>query len=405
MRDPATKPISASKSENLTLGVILFSRTSLNIPVRLSYFFLPAITRGLGVSLYAGSTLVSARSLAGVVAPLFGSESDRRGGRQVMSLGLVFLIVGTALVAGLPWYALVLFGFGLLGISKSAYDPAMQSYVGQRVPYERRGRALGLVELAWSGALLAMPLCGWLIGHVSWRAPFALVVVLGGISWWLTRRILTPAPQEMERVQADGRRLRDGLAALSHSIHYLWQDPQARLALIISALLTLAQDSVLVVYGAWIEDSFGLTLTALGLFTLVISLAELTAELGVAFFSDRVGKRRAVFTSVALLGFGYWLLPRLTGSLTVAAVGTAFVVLVFEFSIVGLIPIISGLNATARGTLMSLNVAAISVGRVVAAPLAVALYEPGDLTRNGLVAAMLCLVLLGLLTRLRERGH
>jgi predicted MFS family arabinose efflux permease len=95
----------------------------------------------------------------------------------------------------------------------------------------------------------------------------------------------------------------------------------------------------------------------------------------------------------------------LTGSLTAAAVGTAFVILVFEFSIVGLIPIISGLNATARGTLMSLNVAAISVGRVVAAPLAVALYEPGDLTRNGLVAATLCLVLLGLLTQLRERGY
>jgi predicted MFS family arabinose efflux permease len=70
-----------------------------------------------------------------------------------------------------------------------------------------------------------------------------------------------------------------------------------------------------------------------------------------------------------------------------------------------LIPIVSGLNATARGTLMSLNVAAASVGRMVAAPMAVALYRPGDLTRNGPVSALVCLLLLGLLSRLREGGH
>jgi hypothetical protein len=48
---------------------------------------------------------------------------------------------------------------------------------------------------------------------------------------------------------------------------------------------------------------------------------------------------------------------------------------------------------------------ATSVGRVVAAPLAVALYQPGDITRNGLISAIVCLVLLVLLTQLRERGH
>jgi predicted MFS family arabinose efflux permease len=95
----------------------------------------------------------------------------------------------------------------------------------------------------------------------------------------------------------------------------------------------------------------------------------------------------------------------MTGSLVAALAGTAFVILGFEFSIVGLIPIISGLNATERGTLMSLNMSATSVGRMVAAPLAVVLYQPGDITRNGLISAIVCLVLLVLLTQLRERGH
>jgi predicted MFS family arabinose efflux permease len=403
--DSAAQIASTAESEKRTLGVVLFSRTNLNIPVRLSYFFLPAISRGLGVSLYAGSLLVSVRSLTGIVAPLFGSQSDRWGGRQVMGLGLGFLILGAGLTAGLPWFAAVLFGFGLMGLAKSAYDPAMQSYVGQRVPYARRARALGLVELTWSFALLVMPLCGWLIERVSWRAPFALVAAVGAVSWWLARRVLKPRPLEQDKRPDDVGGWSVGAVALVGNVRFLARDRQARLALMISVLLAFAQENVFVVYGAWIEDSFGLTVTALGLLTLVVGVSELFAELGVAFLSDRIGKRRAVFISLSLTGCGYLLLPQLSASLPAAVAGTAFLILAFEYTIVGLIPIISGLNASVRGTLMSLNIAAISLGRVVSAPLAVALYQPGDLTRNGLLAAMVCLVMLGLLSRLRERGY
>lgn len=405
MRNTAGTSIGASEAEKTTLGVILFSRTNLNVPVRLTYFFLPAIARGLGVSLAAASTLVSARSLTGIAAPVFGSQSDRWGRRKVMSLGLCLLVVGAALTAGLPWYGFALLAFGLIGLAKSAYDPAMQAYVGQRVPYERRGRALGLAELAWSGALLLMPLCGWLIARVGWRAPFGLVAVLGVVSLCLTRRILAPGSQVAGERWGRAARRRDDFSALVRNTRYLWHDRQARLALTINALLTFAQDNLFIVYGAWMEDRFGLTVTALGMITLVVGLAEFNAELGVALLSDRLGKRRAVFLSLIITGCGYLLLPQMTAGLAAALAGTAFVILGFEYSIVGLIPIVSGLNATARGTLMSLNVAAISAGRMVAAPLAVALYQPGDLTRNGLVSALMCLVLLGLLSRLRERGH
>lgn len=56
------------------------------------------------------------------------------------------------------------------------------------------------------------------------------------------------------------------------------------------------------------------------------------------------------------------------------------------------------------GALMSLSWAAMSLSRVIAAPVGVALYTPGDIGVNGPVSAAACVLLLLVLLRLRERG-
>jgi predicted MFS family arabinose efflux permease len=183
------------------------------------------------------------------------------------------------------------------------------------------------------------------------------------------------------------------------------EDPQSILALTTTALIGFAQINVLVVYGAWMEDRFGLTVSRLGVVTLVIGAAELAAELAVAFVSDRFGKRHSVFVSVIFTGLAYVVLPHLTGSLAAALVGTAVMTFFFEFTVVGLLPLVSGINAEARGTVMSLSRAAGSASRAVAALVGVTLYTAGDLGRNGPVSALACLLLVIVLLRLRERGH
>jgi predicted MFS family arabinose efflux permease len=106
-----------------------------------------------------------------------------------------------------------------------------------------------------------------------------------------------------------------------------------------------------------------------------------------------------------LTALAYLLLPHLTGSLVLALVGSAVMTFFFEFTIVALLPLLSGMNAEARGTVMSLGRAAGAASRAVAAPVGVALYRFGDITRNGPVSAGVCLLILVLLVRLRERGH
>jgi predicted MFS family arabinose efflux permease len=402
--DAACADFSAATGDT-GLAVILVARTALNVPVRMSTFFLPAIARGLAVPLSAGSTLVSVGNLMGLVAPLFGTLSDRAGGRRVMIFGTGLFAMGALLTAALPFYAVALVTFAIMGLGKMAFDPAMQVFLGQRVPYERRGRALGLAELAWSVSLLAMPLCGWLIGAVSWRTPYLLLGILGIPIWWLTRRAL-PQDAASDREPAPwARDLKETLTSLSCLVRAVWRDRQSRLALAATALIGFAQINVMVVYGAWMEDGFGLTVANLGLVTLLMGVAEFVAELAVAFVSDRFGKRRSVFVSVIFTGLAFFALPRLTGSLAVALVGSAVMIFFFEFTVVGLIPLVSGINAEARGTVMSLGRAVGSASRAIAAPVGVALYAPGDIGLNGPISALACLLLLLVLLQLRERGH
>lgn len=399
------RPAHSSAGEDVGLGVILIARMALNVPIRLTTFFLPAITRGLAVPLSAGSALVSVTSLMGLVAPLFGALSDRTGGRRIMVSGTAAFGAGVLLMAGLPWYGAAVVAFGCIGLAKMAFDPAMQVFIGQRVPYERRGRALGLSELAWSLALLAMPVCGWLMDAVSWRAPFLLLAISSVPIWWLTRRALPSdqAPNASSASESFG--VRQTLSSLLTQVRQVGRDRQSMLALATLALIGFAQINVLVVYGAWMEDRFGLTVSSLGIVTLIIGAAELAAELGVAFISDRLGKRRSVFVSVMFTGLAYLALPRLTGSLTAALLGAAVMTFFLEFTIVGLLPLVSGMNADARGTVMSLGRAAGSASRAIAAPVGVALYSQGDIGVNGPVSALACLLLLAVLLVLRERRH
>jgi predicted MFS family arabinose efflux permease len=406
MPDPDTRGARSHSEDHETgLVVILVARVISNIPYRLSTFFLPAVARGLGVTLSAAGALVSTASLMGLVAPFFGAISDRSGGRRVMILATALFAIGALLMAGLPWYGVAVVAFGLIGLAKMAFDPAMQVFIGQRVPYERRGRVLGLTELAWALSLLAMPLCGWLIETVSWRAPFLLLGLVGLPVWWLTRRALPADLPSDQGLGSEPRGVQRILTSLLGQVRQVWRDPQSVLALVTLALIGFAQINVLVVYGAWMEDRFGLAVSNLGLVTLVIGAAELAAELAVAFVSDRVGKRRSVFVSVIFTGVAYLALPRLSGSLVAALVGSAVMTFFFEFTIVGLLPLVSGMNAEARGTLMSLGRAAGSASRAVAAPVGVALYTAGDIGRNGPVSALACLLLLLVLLRLRERGR
>jgi DHA1 family inner membrane transport protein len=363
----------------LQLGAATLARLFLNTSRRFAYPFAPALSRGLGVPLTAITSLLAVNQATGVLSPLFGPLGDRWGYRQLMLVGLALLAVGMLAGGSLPAYGAVMLALFLAGLGKSVFDPALQAYAGERVPYRHRGLAVGLLEFSWAGSsLLGIPLAGLLIERLGWRSPF---FALGGLG--LLSAIVLAA-----LIPGDGRRPdAGGPADFWQAWRRLSRERAALGALGFGFLVSAANDNLFVVYGAWLEEIFDLSIVALGTATLVIGAAELMGEVLTAAIADRLGLKRAVTTGLALSALSYALLPWVGRALPLALAGLFFTFLTFEFTIVTAFSLFTEILPGARGTMMSGIVAAFSVGRVVGALLGGPVWLAGGLAATGLVSA------------------
>lgn len=378
------------------LVAVLLARLAVNGGIRVVYPFLPEIARGLGVSLAVVSALVALRSFVAVGAPLVARAAESLGRRSLMLAGLGFALAGSGLIivapgagpAGSPaLVGLAALGFVLAGAAKPAFDVPMQGWFGERVPYRQRGRVIGITELTWALSLLAtVPLAGVLIPRFGWQSAFAVVAALALVGLVAVRLLLRP-DRPTQRTRRPLRLSRERVRVLAVVFVY-----------------TVAAELMFVVYGAWLEDDLGLSVTAIGLFTIIVVASELTGEGGVAAFADRLGAKRTILLGLVASGLAYASLGAVGGSLAAAIVAVVVWFVGFEVTIVATIPLVSELAAESRDRLLSLMVSTMALARGGGALLGPPLYDLGGIAASGLAAAALVAISALLLRGVAEPG-
>jgi predicted MFS family arabinose efflux permease len=337
--------------------VFTFTRTVLNTGFRLIYPFIATFARALGVEVEAIALAVTARSALGLSGPLLGNLGDSIGRKRAMLFGLSLFALGFTLVLVLPSYPSLLIALLLGAAGKIIFDPAMQAHLGDQVAYDRRSTAIALTEIGWSGAsLLGLPIVGWFIAEQGWVSPFPLLALMMLICIFLLWRVLPDdAPTPGSRIT-----LRSAwISIINH--------PPAIAALATSLLISAGNELVNIVYGLWLEESFGLQVVALGAASSVIGFAELSGEGLVATITDQLGKKRAVSIGLLITAAACIILPIIGHSIAGVLFGLFLFYLSFEFTFVSLIPLVTELVPSARATLMAGNLAAAAGGRALGA--------------------------------------
>lgn len=127
---------------------------------------------------------------AGVLAARFGP-------RRVLTFGVIWWCIATALTAILPptvphallWLITIRF---TLGAGESVIYPAANQFVARWVPQQERGFVNGLIFAGvGAGSGLTPPLLTWLITEHGWRSAFWFSAVIGfvaGSVWWIFAR-------------------------------------------------------------------------------------------------------------------------------------------------------------------------------------------------------------------------
>jgi MFS family permease len=136
---------------------------------------LPALGRQFGVALDGLSwvfTLYLLVNIAGIA--VMSTLADRYGRRPVYMACVAIFLAGSALAVVSHDYGVFLLARAIQAFGAGGIFPVATAAIGDRVPPERRGAALGLVAATWGLAAVLGPTYGGLVTHfVSWRWIFA----------------------------------------------------------------------------------------------------------------------------------------------------------------------------------------------------------------------------------------
>ena len=386
MTEPARSD--RERESERSLARLTFAKGVSNTSLRWFGPFLPTLESAFGATTTQLTTILGIGELAGLSTLLTGRQLDRGRERLIVVLGMVATSVGclVALVGTTLWFAaaVVLVVFGVVNVTAAG-----RAFIGRRVPYERRGRAIGLFETSWALSLLVgAPIVAVLIGLAGWRGPFAVLAVANAGAAALVARAHVRAVRAARTAPSTST----GVEALEPAVP---GEPGNPFRLPLRAWLTVAGSgfigftglAIFAISGAWLDDAFGVSTGGLGVVAMGFGAVELASSLSSARFADRWGKLRSTVAGLALLIVGLGIMSIADDRLSVGVIGILTFLVGFEFAIVTSISLVTEAAPEARGRA---GVAAAAAGTIARAGGAVAsgwLYSRSGVDGSAAIAA------------------
>ena len=134
-----------------------------------------------------------------------GRLGDLVGRRRLLTGGIAVFTVATLLCGLAPTLPVLIAARALQGVGAAAMMALTMAFVGDAVPEERTGRAMGLLgTMSAVGTAAGPSLGGVLVEVLGWRSIFLVVVPLGLLALGLVRTLPGAAPAARGRFDTAG---------------------------------------------------------------------------------------------------------------------------------------------------------------------------------------------------------
>jgi predicted MFS family arabinose efflux permease len=235
------------------------------------------------------------------------------------------------------------------------YESTSTAWVAGASPYETRAAWLGRLDVAWAGGLLVGVPVVAVLSLWTWRAAYVAIAALAFVAWWPVRR----------RVSAVHRPV---LHLATRPARWEWSTVRRGLWIFAAfGLLAGASQSVVVVYGVWLEDRFGFPTSAIGAVGFLFGVGDLVATMATMRFTDRIGKVRSATFGALVLTVAALALT-VTGHHAATGVVTLLVLLMgYEFALLSTKPVLTEVDPSNRGLGIGIGFGAAAACRGVAA--------------------------------------
>lgn len=310
----------------------------------------PILMTAFGIDTHEFGLLVASYSFSAAVSGVLAATFVDRFERKRLLLVLVALFALATLACALaPGYSTLLLARGMAGVFGGVMGALIHTMIGDAIPFSRRARASGIVASAFSLSTIAgVPLSLWLANHLGWRAPFALIALLGVVFMLVGLRFLP----ELRHHLAEEKRahlLSDTFSVLADGNHLR--------ALLFSALIIFSGFTVIPYITIYAVNNVGIAQTDIPIVYLVGGFATFISARLIGRWADRHGKVE-IYRWVGLLAMVPLLVLTHVGVLPLwgwLICSTSFFVLLSGRMIPAMAIIASAAQPKLRGTFMSLN--------------------------------------------------
>lgn len=250
---------------------------------------LPQMARELGIAPGRAGLLVTVYALAAALFALVsGAASDRLGRKRLITSALVVFGLASVLTSQSSHFSILLTGRLLTGFAAGTLSTLSLSYAADLFPYERRGRAMGILSMAYFLAfVIGLPVGSAVAGAFGWQ--------------WVFRGLaaLTTCMFLVSTFGLPGDRIRRPVALLGTVSGFFRASD--RLAGIAAAFLTSGGLVGFITYvGVWL-DAQNVGVEEIGLLLMVAGIGATAASPISGWLADRIGKRNVVIAANVLL--------------------------------------------------------------------------------------------------------